>query len=190
MAEEAVREQSSEQGFTLVELLLYSMLLILVLGIAGSMIASTTSTSRTVDSITKASTAGQLTVESIERGIRNSSDFLLTNPSGTDQMLVARTVQGGAIANWVCAAWYYSAATRSIRYTTSPIAIPAPTASGLAAWTLLDKAVSPASGTGVFSATGVQLTIAFNGLAGSLPAVAISSTVLSRAGSSGTPACY
>jgi Tfp pilus assembly protein PilW len=190
MDEEAVTEQSSEHGFTLIELLLYSMLLLLVLAIAGAMIGSTTTTSKTVDSITKASTAGQLTAESIERGIRNSSDFLLTTPSGTDQMLVARTVQGGATANWVCAAWYYSAATGSIRYTTSATAIPTPTASGLAAWTLLAQTVSPVSGTGVFSASGAQLTIAFKSLAGSHPAVAISSTVLSRAGSSGTPACY
>jgi Tfp pilus assembly protein FimT len=190
MAGDAMSERGSEHGFTLVELLIYSMLLILIVAIAGAMIVSATSTSKIVDSITKASAAGQLTADSIERGIRNSSDFLLTNPSGTDQMLVARTAQGGATVNWVCAAWYYSAATRSIRYTTSPTAIPAPTANGLARWTLLAPAVTPASGTGVFSATGVQLTIAFNSLAGSNPPAAISSTVLSRAGSTGTPACY
>ncbi|MCU1585290.1 MAG: Prepilin-type N-terminal cleavage/methylation protein [Microbacteriaceae bacterium] len=190
MTKEALRERDSERGFTLVELLIYSMLLILVLAIVGAMIASTTSTSKIVTSMSKASAAGQLTAESIERGIRNSSDFLLTSPSGTDQMLVARTVQGAATATWVCAAWYYSATKGTIRYTTSPTAIAAPTASGLAAWTLLDPAVSPVSGSAVFSATGVQLTIAFNSLAGAEPPVAISSTVLSRAGSSGTPACY
>lgn len=185
-------EQNSEQGFTLVELLISSMLLVIVLTIVGAIMASTTSTSKIVNSVTSASTAGQLAAESVERGIRNSSDFHLTTPTGTDQLLVARTAQGGATINWICMAWYYSAAGGgTIRYTSSPTAIPAtPTATDLAGWTLLDTGVSPASGTGIFSATGTVLTLAFNGLAGSNPPVAISSSVFSRAGSSGTPACY
>jgi Tfp pilus assembly protein PilW len=185
-------EQGSERGFTLVELLIYSMLLMIVLAIVGSMLASTMTTSKTVNSMTAASTAAQLVADSVERGVRNSSDFHLTTPTGTDQLLVARTAQGGATINWVCAAWYYSAAGGgTIRYTTSTTAIPAvPSATDLAGWTLLDTGVSPASGTGIFSATGASLTVAFNGLAGSHPPVAISSSAFSRAGSSGVPACY
>ena len=93
-------EQDSERGFTLVELLIYSLLLIIVLGIVGAMLASTVSTSKSVNSVTSASTAAQLASESVVRGIRNASDFRLTTPTGTDQLLVARTALGGATINW------------------------------------------------------------------------------------------
>jgi Tfp pilus assembly protein PilW len=184
--------QDAARGFTLVELLISSMLLMVVLAIVGSMLLSTVTTSKTVNSVTAASTAAQLVADSVARGIRNSSDFHLTTPAGTDQLLVARTAQGAATINWVCAAWYYSATGGgTIRYTTSPSAIPAvPTAATLAGWTLLDTGVAPASGTGIFSATGAALTVAFNGLAGSRPAVFISSSATGRAGSTGVPACY
>jgi prepilin-type N-terminal cleavage/methylation domain-containing protein len=184
--------QDLERGFTLVELIISSMLLVIVLTIVGAILASTTSTSKTVNSVTTASTAGQLVADSVERGIRNSSDFHLTTPTGTDQLLVARTAQGGATINWVCEAWYYSSAGGgTIRYTTSTTIIPgAPTMADLTQWTLLDTGLIPASGTGIFSTTGTALNLAFNGLAGNNPPVTILSSVLSRAGSSGTPACY
>ena len=174
------------------ELLIYSLLLIIVLGIVGAMLASTVSTSKTVNSVTSASTAAQLTSESVVRGIRNSSDFRLTTTTGTDQLLVARTAQGGALLSWVCAAWDYSSAGGgTIRYTTSPTTIPpTPTAAQLANWQLLDTGVVPASGTSIFSFTGAQLNLAFNGLAGTRPAVSITSSAFSRAGATGVPACY
>jgi type II secretory pathway pseudopilin PulG len=185
-------EHDSERGFTLVELLIYSLLLLVVLGIVGAMLASTVSTSKTVDSVTSASTAAQIVSESVVRGVRNASDFQLTTPTGTDQLLVARTALGSATISWVCTAWYYSAAGGgTIRYTTSPTAIPAaPTAAQLASWQLLDTGVVPATGTGVFTAAGAQLNLAFNGLAGTRPAVSITSSAFSRAGSTGVPACY
>ncbi|HEV7564859.1 MAG TPA: hypothetical protein VGO31_02745 [Microbacteriaceae bacterium] len=183
---------SSERGITLVELLIYSMLLVLVLSVVGGILTSTTRTSKTVGSITQATTAGQLVASSVESGIRNSSDFQLTTPAGTDQLLIARTAKGGATLTWMCAAWYYSATgTGSIYYTTSPTAIPAlPTATDLSHWTLLDRGVSPISGTGIFVATAEQLTITFKGLAGTHSPVNITSSSFSRAGATGVPACY
>ena len=180
----------SERGFTLVELLVYSLLLVLVLSIVGGMLASTTTTSKTVGSITQATTAGQLVANSVTRGIRNSSDFQLT-PVGTDQLLVARTAQGGATLTWTCAAWYYSAAgVGTIYYTTSTAILAPPTATDLASWTLLDTGISPLSGTDIFTEDGTQISLAFNATAGSNPPVAITSSAVSRAGATGVPACY
>jgi type II secretory pathway component PulJ len=180
-----------EEGFTMIELVIAMMLLVLVLGIVGAMIGSLSSTSKTVQSFTSTSSSAQVAAESIERGIRNSSDFLLTTPSGTDQMLVARTAQGGATLTWLCVAWYYSSANGgSIRTTTSPSAISAPSSSALASWSLLTTGVTPVSGTSIFSGASPQLTIAFNGSAPGSAPVAINSTAVGRAGSSGTPACY
>jgi Tfp pilus assembly protein PilW len=180
----------SDTGFTLVELLIYSMLMVLVLAIVGGMIASFTSSSKTVGSITQVSTSGQLAAESVERGIRNASDFRLTNPTGTDQLLIARTAGGGTDLTWQCAAWYYSASDSSLRYTTSATAIPTPTTADFAHWTLLGSGFGPTSGTAIFSSTGPQLTLAFTIHADGHPPQAFTSTAVSRAGSSGTPACY
>ncbi|SEH68148.1 MULTISPECIES: prepilin-type N-terminal cleavage/methylation domain-containing protein [unclassified Leifsonia] len=184
-------ETGTDQGFTLIELLIASLLLVVVLAIVGAMLASLQTASRRVDALSATSSSAQVAAESIERGIRNSSDFLLSTPSGTDQLLIARTAQGGSTLTWICAAWYFSAANGgSIRYTQSPSAIAAPSSSALATWTLLASNVSPLSGSAVFGGTSPQLTIGFSGQSSSGGSVSISSTVLSRAGSAGSPACY
>lgn len=179
-----------DDGFTLVELVIAAMILVLVLAVVGAMMSSLSSTSRTVNSMTATTTSAQLAAESVERGIRNSSDFLLTSPSGNDQFLVARTAQGTSTLTWTCVAWYYSAADGSIRYTMSPSAIAAPTSTTLPQWTLLTRGVTPNIGTGVFGGATPTLTIGFTGQSSGAGPVAINSTVVSRAGSSGTPACY
>jgi type II secretory pathway component PulJ len=180
-----------EEGFTMIELVIAMMLLVLVLGIVGAMIGSLSSTSKTVQSFTSTSSSAQVAAESIERGIRNSSDFLLTTPSGTDQMLVARTAQGSTTLTWVCAAWYYSSANGgSIRYTSSSSAIAAPSSATLATWTLMATGVTPTTGSTIFSGSSPTLSFSFNGTSSGGGPVAIASTALSRAGSSGTPACY
>ena len=183
-------DDNKDAGFTLIELLIYSMLMVLVLAIVGGMIVSFTSTSKTVGSITQVSTSGQLAAQSVERGIRNASDFQLTTPTGTDQLLVARTAGGGATLTWKCAAWYYSASDSTLRYTSSATAIPAPTAADLSHWTLLGSDIAPTTGAEIFSSTGPQLTLAFTIHAAGHPPQALTSTAVSRAGSSGTPACY
>jgi prepilin-type N-terminal cleavage/methylation domain-containing protein len=188
------RSSDSADGFTLIELLVYMMLIGLVLAIVGAMMTNTMRTSNTVTSVTEASNAGQFAAHSIEKGIRNSSDFNLTSPAGNDQLLIARTALSGATLTWKCAAWYYSSAgDGSIRYMISDGAIPlAPTSAQLATWTLLAEGIEPVTGTTIFSTpvSSKQLSIAFHGLAGDHPPVAISSSAHSRAGAVGSPACY
>lgn len=183
-------DSRGDEGFTLIELIIASMILVLVLGLVGAMLGSMASTSKTVNTLSASTTSAQLAAESIEHGVRNSSDFLLTNPTGTDQLLVARIAQGGSTLVWQCIAWYYSASNGSIRTTTSSGAIAAPTSTALSHWTLLTTGVSPSSGTGIFSDAAPQLKIAFKDQTPGGGPVVISSTAVSRAGSSGTPACY
>src|SRR4051812_34136592 len=104
---------SDDKGFTLVELVIAAMILVLVLAVVGAMITSLSKTSTTVTGMTSTSTSAQLAAESVELGIRNSSDFLLTSPTGSDQLLIARTAQGTTSVTWTCVAWYYSAADGS-----------------------------------------------------------------------------
>jgi Tfp pilus assembly protein PilW len=101
----------SEDGFTLIELLVYCMLLVIVVAIASGMLITVMKTSTTVTAMNDTTTSGQLAVDSIDSSIRNSSDFQLTNPSGTDQLLITRTASTAAgPITWSCMAWYYSAA--------------------------------------------------------------------------------
>jgi len=183
--------EASERGFTLIELLVYSMLLVLVVGVAGGMLISVIVNSNTVNAVSNATTAGQLTVDSIDSSIRNSSDFQLTIPSGTDQLLIARTASTSGPLTWSCVGWYYSASgTGSIRSLRSSTAILAPTPTQLASWTLLAEGITPITGSAVFSATPKQLTVSFKSGAGIQSPVGITSAAVSRAGASGSLSCF
>jgi Tfp pilus assembly protein PilW len=183
--------EKSEQGFSLIELVVYSMLLVLVIGVAGGMLVSVMVNSKTVNALSDATTAGQLTVDSIDSSIRNSSDFQLTVPSGTDQLLIARTASTNGPLTWSCIGWYYSASgTGSIRSLRSSTAILPPTSTGLASWTLLAEGITPVTGTTVFSATPKELTVSFMSRAGNQPPVGITSAAVSRAGASGSLSCF
>jgi Tfp pilus assembly protein PilW len=184
-------ENPSETGFTLIELIVYSALLLLVMSVVGGFFISGLETATAVRTMTNASTSGQIVADSVETNIRNASDFQLTVPGGTDQFLVARTAQRGSTLSWTCIAWYYSAAgSGSIRFKQSSTAILAPTASELSTWILLNEGIVPASGTSIFSSSGQRLTMTFKALAGDRPPVVITSSATSRAGASGSLACY
>lgn len=185
------RVSASERGFTLIELLVYSLLLSLVIMIVGGMIFSAVTASKSVVSTTETSTDAQLVAKSVVTGIRNSSDFRLTNPVGNDQLLVARRASAGATLTWSCTAWYYSEADGgSIRFTTSDLPILPPTPSQLATWTLLAKGVTPVSGTGIFSALNERLSLSIHGLDGLHPPTDITTSATSRAGASGSLTCF
>ncbi|MCU1599052.1 MAG: hypothetical protein JWQ47_2791 [Glaciihabitans sp.] len=181
-----------DDGFTLVELMVACVVMAIVLAAVGGLMVSLITTPRSVTARENASSSAQLAMRSIQIGVRNSSDFLLTSPNGADQLLVARTAQSGSTIVWVCSAWYYSASDRSIRYLSSPTAIPiAPTSSDLASWRTLDTSVTPISGGGIFTVSGAEVRVAFNGaVTGQTAPQSIITSVFSRAGSTGSPACY
>jgi type II secretory pathway pseudopilin PulG len=183
---------SSEHGFTLIELLVYCMLMVIVVTIASGILITVMRNTTTVTAMNETTSAGQLAVDSIDSSIRNSSDFQLTIPSGTDQLLITRTAStvAGTIT-WSCMAWYYSAsATGSIRSMRSTTAIIPPTPAALATWTLLADGVSPLSGTTIFAATSKQITVSFKSAGLNQTPIGITSAAVSRAGASGSPACY
>lgn len=186
----APRISADEQGFTLVELLIYALLLSFVLAIIGGMILSAVTTTKSVTSMTQNSTAGQLVADSVITGIRNSSDFQLSEPVGNDQLLVARRATSGSTLSWVCVAWYYSAADSSVRFTSSSLAILPPTPAQLATWTLLADNVQPITGNHIFSALNERLSMSIFGLDGAHRPIDISTSATSRAGASGSLTCF
>jgi hypothetical protein len=181
---------SDERGLTLIEVLVYALLLSFIVAIAGGMIFSAVTTSKTVVSMTQNSTAGQLVSRSVVTGIRNSSDFQLSAPVGDDQLLVARRAGSGAILDWSCEAWYYSAVDNKVWFTSSELAILPPTAAEVATWTLLTADVQAASGTAIFSALNDRLSISILGLDGAHRPIDITSSATSRAGASGSLTCF
>ncbi|TFC77195.1 hypothetical protein E3O45_07460 [Cryobacterium sp. TMS1-20-1] len=185
------QDDDPERGYTLVELIVYSSLLIIVVAVvAGLFVSGLTATER-VQTVTAATTSGQVVADSIETNVRNSTDFLLTTPAGTDQFLVARTVNRDSTLSWHCVAWYYSAAGNGSIYSKrSSVAILLPTPIELQDWTLVQEGIAPVAGTNIFSASGQQLTVNFASLAGDHPSVVISSSATSRAGASGGLTCF
>ncbi|KFF58464.1 hypothetical protein JF66_18380 [Cryobacterium sp. MLB-32] len=181
----------SEHGYTLVELIVYSSLLIIVIAVVAGLFISGLTTTESVRGMTAATTSAQVVADSIETNVRNSSDFLLTTPAGTDQLLVARTAKREVTLSWQCVAWYYSAANGgSIRFTQSNAAILAPTPSQLSTWTVVQQGMAPVSGAAIFSTTGQKLAVNFMSKVGDHPPVVISSSATSRAGASGNLTCF
>jgi hypothetical protein len=185
-------DEPNDGGFTLVELMVTCVLTLIVMAAVGGLLISMIRTPQAVTARVDASGGAQVAANSIEFGIRNSSDFRLTSPQGTDQLLVARTAQSGSTIVWVCSAWYYSATDQSIRFESSPTTIPAaPTPTDLATWTVLDTSVTPTAGTSIFSVSGEEVGLAFTGaVAGQQLPQSITTSAFSRAGSTGSPQCY
>ena len=170
----------TDAGISLVELLIYMMLSLLVLSIVGGIWLNGLSSERVVRQVTEAANVGQLAAESIEHGVRNSSGFDVSTPTGQDQLLRVRTAGGDDVISWSCAAWYYSDANHSIRYRTSETAIEAPNSTELESWTLLADGVGPGNSDRVFSSFSTRLEINFQVAAGDHEPVIIQSSALSR----------
>lgn len=183
--------ESREAGFTMIELLVASLLFAIVFTIVGGIFFSLLRTQQTVNVITGSANSGQLAANSIESGIRNSSDFQLS-AVGSDQLLVARTAGSGTTLSWSCTAWYYSAAgdgeIRSTR--TAGVAIDAPTSAELADWTILLDGVAPHNGSTIFSVSGPELSVSFDATAGDHSSTAIDFTVIPLTGATGASTCF
>jgi hypothetical protein len=186
------RTPNSDDGVTLIELLVYSLLLVVVVTVVGGLLTNMLRTQSSVTTVTGATTNGQLASNSIQAGIRNSSAFKLV-ANGTDQLLVAKTVLADSAATQVCVAWYYSSSEKSIRYTSLQSLFPMAVVPATTTWTSLSTGVAPVTGTAIFSrATPIDpsLNIAFTSSAGSTSVVKFSSSVVSRAVGTGISSCY
>lgn len=160
----AALRADSDEGFTLVELLVATLLFGLVGIVIASIFISTLNVQQTVSGVSTSTNTAQSAASNIDNGIRNASGFSLTATSG-DQLLVARVAGAGSSLTWTCRAWYYSSSAGTIRTTSGPVGtkIVAPTSSALAAWTLLTGSVTPRSGSTIFTdVDGVTLAVAFD----------------------------
>ena len=196
MPEHGKRLVTDESGITLIELLVYIVLLGAVMSIVVNLFTTSVRTEARIRSVSSDVESAQLISDSLVSGVRNSSGYKLSLPFGADQLLVARVANTqGDTVTWECRGWYYAAGNKTIR--TAVMASPyTPPTWEPPSWTLLGTGVTPTSGNGntVFTTTttaaGQQFAFSFQyATAGNTP-VGIANAVVSRAGPSGSPTCY
>jgi hypothetical protein len=159
----AADAQRPESGLTLVELLLYVLLALLVLSVAGGMLINSIRTGSQVDRSTAAANTGQLIMRSVQSGVRNATQVGLTSTSG-NQLLSVTTTNGLTPVVLSCQAWYYTPTAGGslyMRRTAATAPIPAPDSTTLGSWTLLGTGIS-VSGGQVFTATAGLVTVSLN----------------------------
>jgi type II secretory pathway pseudopilin PulG len=188
-------DQNREDGITLIELLVSSMLAIVILTIAGSMLISGLRTQETATSVTDATTSAQQIARSLQAGVRNAS--ALSTTTGGDagsQVLLARVLDSTANSTAAhCQAWYYTTQNGGAVYTTTSsaaIAIPGgPPGSG---WTLLGTGVSPsASGGPVFLApSNSRVELTYKVAAAAHPYVLINTTTFTQQSATVSAPCF
>lgn len=170
--------RDGDAGFTLIELIAAVAIFSVIFVVIGSIFMSLVRTHATVRDSTEAASAAQITVTTIEVGIRNSINFSLTN-IGADQFLVARTASSGATLEWRCQAWYYNAADDTIRFlTTDGVAIDVPTVTEAAGWLILAEGITPRNPATVFTKGGGELVLSFDSSIDGAPPVALESTII------------
>jgi type II secretory pathway pseudopilin PulG len=196
MPDHGKRLVTDESGITLVELLVYIVLLGAVMGIVVNLFSTSVRTEARIRSVSSDVRSAQLVSDSLVSGVRNSSGYKLSLPFGADQLLVARVANTqGETITWECRGWYYAAGNKTIRTALMPSPYTAPTWEP-SSWTLLGTGVTPTPGNGdaVFTTTttaaGQQLGFSFQFASSGNTPVGISNTVVGRAGPSGTPTCY
>ncbi len=182
--------RTDDEGFTLIELIAAVAIFSVIFVVIGSIFMSLVRTHATVRDSTEAASAAQITVTTIEVGIRNSINFALTD-IGSDQFLVARTASSGSTLEWRCQAWYYSAADDTIRMlTTEGVAIDVPTSAVLAGWLILAEGITPRNPATVFTKGGGELVLSFDASIDGAPPVALESTVIPAINNPAETSCF
>lgn len=146
----------NERGMTLVELLVYMILLGLVLAIIGSLMINTVKKQTEVVRISESNNTAQTVVSAVDLAVANGSGFRLRTDVATgNQLLLTKTrstLAGAAEINVArCVGYFYDAATQKIH----TVSVPLPAASnkvlaadvagfsGAKSWPVLASGVTP-----------------------------------------------
>jgi len=190
----AVRD---DRGVTLVELMIYSALMLVIITIAGAILGSALRGQRDIAASSSGTNAGQLVAQSISTGVRSATEITVKSVNSTTQMLIIRTPGLAATASARCQAWYFTTDNGGAVYsTTSASSIPTPTAAQLATWTKLTSGIllSPRSGapTAILTADATptrSITFEWAMANASAQPIIISSTASTRQSITGSTSC-
>lgn len=173
------RLRRDEGGFTLVELLVVSLLLAVVLGVIAGIYLSTARTQSSVSEVSNASTGAQSAATSIDRAVRTATEVHQLGAGGS--LIVARIPGStGDEPEFRCNAWYYEVATPGriwFKSFADGTTVSEPTTAQLDSWTLLLEGVRSRGSSGtIFGLAQGALTVAFDATAGDHPSVKIDMT--------------
>jgi type II secretory pathway pseudopilin PulG len=147
------RDDELDEGFTLVELIVASLLTVLVLTLAGTLVVSGMNAQAQVQSVTAASDSSQSLSNAVESYTRDASYVRVTQPSG-DSMVVLRVPADIAVTSYHCVAFYWSSARAEVRMKQATGPISAPSASVLTTWSLIATDVARDGSETVFTGDG------------------------------------
>lgn len=181
-----------DAGFSLIELMVTSLLVGLVTIAVASVLIGTTTAERSVRTVATATNSGGLVARTITDRLTNAATPILPPAITGDQVVAARVASKGSTAVWSCMAWFYSASDRTVRQTTYTPPLGTVTTASQRSWTLLADGVRPLSGsTGIFSAIGtVGVGLAFTVDAGSSPPVKFQTSITSQTRVAGSAPCF
>ncbi|TAL42149.1 MAG: hypothetical protein EPN91_09055 [Salinibacterium sp.] len=173
-----------EAGMSLVELLVYMILSVVVLGIAGNILISSITAQRDLTNLADSTSISQLVTSSVRSGIRNASAFQVDAPTTLGQLVRSRSVSTttAGVSTWKCRAWYLTNSGTFYQKTSTSGMIAAPTVIGdLASWQMITTGVTKPSGTTqAFTGSAGQVDLAIQVTNGSTKAVLSKTTILKR----------
>lgn len=145
------RFELADEGFSLVELIIYIFLTALISVVIGTILINTWTTQSNVSTVTQATDRGQLVSSTVERAMRNAVEFAVTD--GGTTLMVRTTLPG-------------SQACQGFRLTGGPgTALMKIASNGLgtpSGWPTWQSGIVQQGTTPFFADTGASLAYAFN----------------------------
>lgn len=171
---------TDDAGITLIELMIYMVLSVVVLLLVGNVMIQSFRVQNSVSTSNGATGSGQLVINSLEDGIRNSTTLTQTSNASGD-LLVARTNNKAGTVSCGYQAWYFSSTAKGIYTKSSTTAITAPTTTAqLDAWVRIAGNITKSGATAVFATAALQVEVRFNVTPSSGSPVPFKTTVISN----------
>ena len=172
---------AQDDGFTLVELIVYSALSLIVLAIIGGLFFQTFNVQSRVGTSTASTTNGQQALSTIAKTVRNSTSVTVTSsPSGS--LIVTKTTNSAGTVTCGYKAYYFAyAGSGTIYYKSSTSVIAEPAAAALPSWKKILSGVTKPATQAPFTAVSTAVTMHFFVKVGITSPVELNSTVVSRA---------
>lgn len=170
-----------DEGFTLVELLVYMLLTTIVIAIVATIMINSFRVDTQVRDSAAAAGRAQAFTEALGRSVRNAGYMELTSPASGSLYLRTQSRDSGPGGGFVCDAWYFDGT--SVRWGTGVAAWPAsPDAAAIASWVVLADGVSPVGSEPVLalSADRRSLSVALTEDSADGVPVLVDTTIVSR----------
>jgi type II secretory pathway pseudopilin PulG len=132
--------KKDQQGFSLIELIVYTLISSMLLTVVASVFISLYSVQEDVLQSGKSAGELQLVAASINYGVRNSTAVSLSE-TAAGQLLLAETLTGADEAGTVCQAWWFDGEGMSMYASSGPTRESLPTTSSTSGWMLLSDSI-------------------------------------------------